>query len=161
MPSFHDLDAMLARFRTAGAEPERHSVVVIDDDVSVRESMAILLGERYKLFLCASAREGVSTVDEDTCAVLLDVKMPEEDGFWACAEIRKSVPGVPIIFYSAYQDLKDPFTVINEYRPFGYVSKGDLKKLLDQLALAVELRASIVSNRRLIKSLEKAESESR
>jgi hypothetical protein len=36
-----------------------------------------------------------------------------------------------------------------------------LQKLLEQLGLAVELRASVVSNRRLIKSLEKAAPSSR
>ena len=28
-----------------------------------------------------------------------------------------------IIFNSAFQDLEDPFVIINEYRPFGYMTK--------------------------------------
>jgi DNA-binding NtrC family response regulator len=130
--------------------------VVIDDDVAILRSLELHFGDQYRLVLCTSAREGVDAVDAETCAIILDVKMPGEDGFWACGEIRKKVPDVPVIFYSAYQDLKDPYVIINEYRPFGYVAKGDdIGALTPLVAVAVKLQAMIVANRKLIRDLEK------
>jgi DNA-binding NtrC family response regulator len=162
MASFRDLDAFLTRRRGHARLAERHPVVAIDDDTSIRESLRLHLGDRYQLTLCASAREGVNAVDEETCAVILDVKMPGEDGFWACTEIRKKVLDVPVIFYSAYQNLKNPYAIINEHRPFGYVDKGDdIQKLVQMVDTAVKLQAMIVANRKLIQNLEKANSRAR
>ena len=71
---------------------------------------------------------------EETSVVILDIKMPDRDGFWTYKEIRKRDPDMPIIFNSAFQDLEDPFVIINEYRPFGYMTKsGDLAELLTSL----------------------------
>jgi DNA-binding NtrC family response regulator len=162
MPSFRDLDAVLTRRRGSRGSSDRHPVVIIDDEAAIRESLQLHLGDRYQLALCASAREGVNAVDGESCAVILDVKMPGEDGFRACAEIRKKAPDVPVIFYSAYQNLKDPFAIINEYRPFGYVAKGDdIRKLVQMVDTAVKLQAMIVANRKLIQDLQKAKSRAR
>jgi DNA-binding NtrC family response regulator len=157
MASFRDTQDFFTRHRRPQAPSERYRVVVIDDDASVRDSLQLLLNAHYDVLLCASARAGVDAVDEKTCAVILDVKMPGEDGFAACNEIRRKVPDIPIIFYSAYQNLKDPYAIINEHRPFGYIVKGgdEVRKLLDVLGTAVRVQAMIVDNRELIKRLEK------
>jgi DNA-binding NarL/FixJ family response regulator len=156
MPSFGDIEDLLFPRRRSSGSSERHPVVIIDDDPSVREGLELHLSDRFELTLCASAREGVDAVNAETCAVVLDVSMPGEDGFWACTEIRRKVLEIPVIFYSAYQDLKDPYAIINNHSPFGYVVKGDdIQKLIDKLELAVKLQSMIVSNRKLVESLAK------
>lgn len=154
MPSFRDTDYLLSQGQDE-ADPEKHySVVVIDDDVTIRDSLAFLLSDQYDVSTYGSAKEGVTAITEDVCAVVLDVKMPGHDGFWACNEIRKRVPNMPVIFYSAYQNLKDPYAIINDHRPFGYVAKGDdVQRLLDMLKAAVELQSMIVANQRLLRNL--------
>jgi CheY-like chemotaxis protein len=154
--SFAKLRSLLNSPRRVAASSERHTVMVIDDDPVIRETLLLLLDDDYRVIACASAREGVDAVDEHVCAVIVDIKMSREDGFWACTELRKKVPDIPVIFYSAYQDLKDPYAIINDHRPFGYVTKSDdVQQLLDMLAVAVQLQAMIISNRKLIASLPK------
>jgi CheY-like chemotaxis protein len=154
--TFREFDSLLKRGRSAPSEPVRHHVVIIDDDPGIQDGLAVLLRDRYHLTLRSTAQEGVEAVDEDVCAVILDVKMVGLDGFWACNEIRKRSPSVPVIFYSAYQDVKNPYTIINDHRPFGYVVKGDnVQKLIDMLTLAVKLQATIVSNRKVVESLDR------
>jgi hypothetical protein len=54
-----------------------------------------------------------------------------------------------------HQNVKDPYKVINEHQPFGYVFKdGDIKKLLEAVDTAVRIYKLIVENRRLIKVLQ-------
>lgn len=156
--SFRDLDALLNRERSAPAsQPPRHAIVAVDDDPAIRDGLMVLFRDRFDLTVCASAKEGVAAVDEDVCAVILDVKMVGHDGFWACNEIRKKSSSVPIIFYSAYQNVKNPYTVINDHRPFGYVVKGEnAQKLVEMVTMAVKLQSIIVSNRKTIESLDKA-----
>jgi len=154
MPSFRDFDCLLPRGHEEDDSERHHAIVVIDDDITIRDSLAFLLGEHYDVAAYGSAKEGVAAINEDVCAVVLDVKMPGHDGFWACTEIRKRVPNMPVIFYSAYQNLKDPYAIINDHRPFGYVAKGDdVQRLLDMLKAAVELQSAIVANQRLLRAL--------
>jgi DNA-binding NtrC family response regulator len=158
MPSFRDFNALLSPPQGGPAPSARHAIIVIDDDAAIRDSLSFLFSDQYEITTCASAKEGVAAVHEDICAIVLDVKMPGQDGFWACAEIRKKAPDIPVIFYSAYQNLKDPYAIINEHRPFGYVAKGDeAQKLVEMLEAAVELQAAVVENRRLLRSLETPE----
>jgi DNA-binding NtrC family response regulator len=154
MPSFRDFDSLLSSERLS-TPSNRHCILVIDDDGAIRDSLAFLLGDRYQIITCASAKEGVAAVHEDICAIILDVKMPGQDGFWACTEIRKKAPDTPVIFYSAYQNLKDPYAIINDHHPFGYVAKGDdVRKLVAMLDAAVELQAAVMANRKLMETME-------
>ena len=132
----------------------RPSILVIDDDASVRDALHFVLKDRYDVTLCASAEEGLAALTDDVYVVILDVKLKGKDGFWTCAEIQKRQADVPIIFYSAYQKLKDPYDIINEHRPFGYIVKGgELSTLLDRIEMAVQLRRIVMENRRLIAQL--------
>jgi DNA-binding NtrC family response regulator len=134
-------------------------VAVIDDDPEIRHCLHYTFSKQYQVKVYPSAKAGVAEIDEDVCAVIIDVKMPNQDGFWACAEIRKKVPDMPVIFYSAFQNAKDPYAIINEFHPFGYVSKSDdIQKLADILDLAVKLQSMVVSNRKLLDSLRKSQS---
>lgn len=155
--SFDELDSMLkpsSRKPDQEGGTDRPIVLVVEDDTRMLESLRILLHERYMLLLCASAEEGVNAMHGEVCAVLLDVMMRGHNGFWACGEIRKHYPDIPIIFYSAYQDVKDPFDIINEYRPFGYIIKdGDSRILSSILETAVRLRKLVLDNNKLIESL--------
>jgi DNA-binding NarL/FixJ family response regulator len=153
--SFKDIDAFLEAegAPAASTEVERPHVVVVDDDPTIRVSLSALLQKRYQIVLCASAKEGVDAVSDDSCAAILDVKMGKHDGFWACKQIRKKHPDIPVIFYSAYQDAKDPYEVINEHRPFGYITKnGDTKRLVDAVELAVSFYCRFLDGKKLLDS---------
>ncbi len=154
--SFNELDELLAEDAPSGLSAEqRPLIVVVDDDATMRKSLQAVLSSSYRVLLNASAREGVAAVTEEVCAVILDVKMKGYDGFWACNEIRKSHPDVPIIFYSAYQDLKDPYDIINEHRPFGYITKdGSTNRLMEAVDVAVRLYKMTLDNKKLVARLE-------
>ena len=155
-------NALAGRLRGSSAPQERHAILVIDDDKASRESLEFIFGDQYDLVMCASAKEGIAAVHEDICAVILDVRMPEQDGFSACEEIRRKFPDMPVIFYSAYQSAKDPIEIINEYHPLGYVVKGgDLQRLVKLVALAVQLQSIVVQNRKLIRRLQASKSPAR
>ncbi len=155
-------NALAGRLRGGSAPQDRHAILVIDDDKASRESLKFIFEDQYELVMCSSAKEGIAAVHEDICAVILDVRMPEQDGFSACEEIRRKFPDMPVIFYSAYQSAKDPIEIINEYHPLGYVVKGgDLQRLVKLVALAVQLQSIVVQNRKLIRRLQASKSPGR
>jgi FixJ family two-component response regulator len=86
-------------------------VYVVDDDVSVRESLELLIrwaGWRPEIF--SSAQEFLShpAVDAPSCLVL-DVKLPDLNGLDLQKRIASDRSHMPIIFITGYGDV--PMTV--------------------------------------------------
>ena len=133
----------------------RPVVLIVDDDEHIRTALSLLLSERYDVRTAASGQEGIAKCDASIAAVILDVKMSGMDGFETSRGLRTKSERVPIIFHTGYQDAHDPITVLNEYRPFGYVVKGsDPQRLLHTLESAVQYFEKLTENQRLLESLQ-------
>jgi len=79
------------------------NVLVIEDDAPIRRGIvdALKFGG-YNVFEAADGRTGLDTgVQADVDMVLLDIVMPELDGFEVLDELRKVKPTVPIIMLTA------------------------------------------------------------
>lgn len=145
----------------AGGSPEEAGgmdgqpvVLIIDDDASIRESLQIVLEDKYRVFTCAGGDEGIRTVTAEVDAVILDIKMKQKDGFETFVELKRKFFHLPIIFHSAYQDIKNPYDVMNEFRPFGYVTKeGSFHVLLGILESAVDYHWKVRQNEILVEQL--------
>ncbi len=132
------------------AEAMKPRILIIDDDENVRESLLFNLRDDFNIRTCSSGEEGVEAVDTNVSAVILDIKMPGQDGFQTYMQIKQKSSHLPIIFHSAFQDLKDPYQVMNEYMPFGYVTKSSsIGKLRNSINNAVKYYTQIVKNRQL------------
>ncbi len=100
--------------------------------------LAINLRRYYDVRLCANGDEGMQAVDEKVHSVILDIKMPGKDGLQVYSDIKASYPDLPIIFYSAFQDLLEGARLRKEYRPFDYLHKdSNIKELSHCLEKAV------------------------
>jgi FixJ family two-component response regulator len=94
----------------ASAAP-RATVFVVDDDVSVRESLELLVRSAgWEPAIFASARDFLRRggVDGPSCLVL-DVSMPDVDGLELQELIAGSEVLLPIVFITGYGDI--PMTV--------------------------------------------------
>src|SRR5512138_3554094 len=98
----------LKRFpaRRAPAAPPRQaqgSVLLIDDDPVVSRLAAFLLERRgYSVACSPDAAEGIARAGADPPdVILLDIEMPGMNGMEACVRLRRTVPEVPIMFFSA------------------------------------------------------------
>lgn len=90
------------------AEKELADVLVVDDTLTDRELLsAILSGQGYNV---RSAASGVHALEQIKLAqpdlILLDIHMPEMDGFEVCRHLKQSrqLSGIPIIFVSVSDD---------------------------------------------------------
>ena len=81
-------------------------VYVVDDDESVRKALGRLFrsaGYDAKVFASAEEFLGQSSEDGPRCLVL-DVRMPEIDGFELQRRLRASGSRIPIVFITAHYD---------------------------------------------------------
>jgi CheY-like chemotaxis protein len=72
----------------------RHSVLVVDDDVAVRDLFVDALGERgHTVSVAADGTEALQMLRQGRvpCVVLSDLRMPRMDGF----ELSRAVAGDP------------------------------------------------------------------
>ena len=77
-------------------------ILVVDDNADIRELLEILLtSEGYDVTLASSGEQALQLLHPELDLVILDIMMPELDGFSAAREIRKFRPNLPIILLSA------------------------------------------------------------
>ena len=88
------------------AEPENyHSILVAEDeDISYLLIKSILSNENYRLLRAKNGAEAVALVrnNAEIKMILMDLKMPEMDGYEATKRIREFNPSIPIIAQTAH-----------------------------------------------------------
>ena len=86
-----------------------HSVLIVDDEPSVRNIMArwvAALGLQPKT--AASAEEALETLrTEHYDLAVIDVMMPGRDGMWLAGELQRDHPHTAVVIATAYTELLD------------------------------------------------------
>ena len=79
-------------------------VLIVDDDKLTRWSVArILTRAGYRVQEAATAADGLAAIAGDrTDAVLLDIVLPDGDGFSMLRTIRETHPRLPVILITAH-----------------------------------------------------------
>lgn len=87
---------------------EQHSILIVDDEPLGRETLrALLHGEGHRLIFAANGPEALTLAETwKPDLILLDVMMPEMDGFEVCRRIRQTpaLAEVPIVMITALGD---------------------------------------------------------
>ena len=84
-------------------------LVVVEDDDSIRELLgAGLRFARYDVRTVANGLEALQVIGGSTPdMVVLDVNLPDMDGFEVCRRLRAAGHDVPVIFLTARRDTED------------------------------------------------------
>ncbi len=86
---------------------EEKKILFADDDPEIREALRLLLScEGYETVEASCGKEVLELIDNSIDLVILDVMMPEMNGYTVCAEIRKRFT-VPILFLTAKSQESD------------------------------------------------------
>jgi signal transduction histidine kinase/CheY-like chemotaxis protein len=111
------LDALVRQLRekVASHEPRGKSILVVDDDPSIRSLLQQEFTDAgYNVRLAADGREALQRIREETPGlVVLDVMMPEMNGFDVAAVIKNdpATMDVPIIILSIVEDKERGFRI--------------------------------------------------
>lgn len=142
-------------------EQGKPSILIIDDEVIVRNSMEALLKKSYQLYFAENGIEGMLLASQHRPdVILLDVMMPNMNGIEVCRQIRlhSDLTEIPIVMITALTD--------RESRLEGLLAGVDdfLVKPYDALELLARLQTITRLNRyRLLveqrKNLEKIQHE--
>ena len=116
------------------------TVLLIDDDTVLLEVMeAVLKSLGCTVYAAGGGKEAVEILDNNRETIecfLIDLSMPEMDGWQTLAALRKIKPQVPAILCSGYDEVKAMDNDHAEqaqaflHKPY---SRNDLKIILDRL----------------------------
>ena len=89
----------------------RNRILVIDDGDSVRNIIGIFL-EHAGFAVCGEAADGIEGIEQakklKPDLIVLDLAMPRMDGMEAALILRKTMPDVPIVLLTLYQNVLGP-----------------------------------------------------
>ena len=125
----------------------RAEILIAEDEPSARRGFrALFEGEGYAVRTARDGEEALAKFRESRPdAILLDVMMPKMNGIIACAEIRRSDPLVPILFFTAMP------SDVGAVRALGlgaddYIDKAKSPEELLARVAAVLRRASVIAS---------------
>ncbi len=114
----------------------RARILIADDSDSLRQALRNVLEARSSRFtICGKASTGMEAVAQAKALnpdlVILDLQMPDIDGFAAARQILESSPGMPILIFSMFfsaQHLQEAHKIGIR----GFIQKGSsFQTLLD------------------------------
>jgi putative two-component system response regulator len=119
---------------------EKKLIILVDDiEINILIGKKVLAGN-YAVLTAASATELFSLLENNTPAlILLDIDMPEMDGFETIAilKTRKRTQNIPVIFLSSREGTKDINTCFS-LGAIDYIHKPyHPQLLLDRIAKVV------------------------
>lgn len=102
-------------------------VVIFDDNDTLRDSIALLLGEIKDLTLVGSYSHCLDVVqnikDTQPDVVIMDIDMPGMNGIEGVKLIRKNCPSVQILMFTVFDDEEKVFAAIKSGAA-GYILKN-------------------------------------
>ena len=141
------------------ATPSKPSVLIVDDETGILDSLNILLrNEGFAPQIAQGGRAGLDRMREmSPDIVLTDIRMPNVTGVEILAAARQADPDVPVILMTAQATLQSAMQAVNE-GAFYYIQKPFRNdELIAILKRAAEHRNLRVENKSLKQIIRRAE----
>ena len=126
----------------------RHAISIVDDEESIRDSLKLVLCDKYDVKSYSDAESFLSDLKKNVPdLVLLDIGLPIMNGIDALKLMKKMIPDLPVIMITAFEDIR---MVVQSMRAgaFDFILKPlnpellelTIKKAIDSIALRKEVK---------------------
>ncbi|MBI4690220.1 MAG: response regulator transcription factor [Nitrospirae bacterium] len=82
--------------------PEMKSILLVEDDVEIRESTKLILESKYHVLDASNYSEATTKLKSHIDLAIIDYILPDYDGFELLKELRKVKPTLPVIMMTGY-----------------------------------------------------------
>ena len=141
--------------------PKRHTILVVDDEADVVQSVKDLLRLDYNVLGVTRAEEAVTLMQEhEVDVVMTDQRMPEMTGVELLTRLKGPYPEATRLLFTGYADIRAVIEAINQGNVYRYITKPwDPDELQTIIREACERHDLIVQRRTLTDALEKKNAE--
>src|SRR3990167_6093803 len=132
-----------------------NTVLIIDDEKEICESVKMILDyEGYQTDYSLLPSEGLTKIDSQSySSLLLDIQMPEMNGFEVLKRVREKHLNLPVIIITAHGSIENAIKA-TKLGAFDFIEKPiDRDKLLISVRNAVDQANLITENKEIKKSL--------
>ncbi len=132
-----------------------NSILIIDDEKEICESIKMILEyEGYNVEYTTNSPEGVEKISNNLySAVLLDIQMPNMNGFEVLKKAKETNPSISIIIISAHGSVENAIKA-TKLGAFDFIEKPiDREKLVISIRNAVEQSNLLTENKEFKKTL--------
>jgi DNA-binding NtrC family response regulator len=150
---------------------KRHTLLVVDDEIDVCDSVHDLLRREFHVLKARSAEEGLKLMrDNEVHIIMTDQRMPKVSGVELLKSIRTGHPQAVRMLFTGYADLDSVIAAINQGHIFRFLKKpwqpaeleeavreaaGEYDRLVEHAETLERLRVELQHLRERITLLEK------
>src|SRR5579872_2865812 len=140
---------------SSSTNPSNASILVVDDETGIRESLEVLLGlEGYSVKTAGEGEDGLRLLDGNTFdLVLLDLALPGQSGLELLPQFKERQPDLPVIMITAYGTVDNVVEAIRAGAENFVQKPWDNEKLLADIRSAVARRRAEEENLQLKRTL--------
>jgi signal transduction histidine kinase len=134
----------------------RHTILVVDDEADVVQSVQDLLRLDYRVLGATRASDGIRILKEqEVHIVMTDQRMPEMTGVEFLRQVRGDHPDAIRLLFTGYADIKAVIDAINQGNVYRYITKPwDPDELQTVLRQACEQFDLLVERNQLLQELQ-------
>ena len=142
-------------------EQRRHTLLVVDDEVDVLESLRHQFHRGYRVLTSVSGKEAIEILERDDVELILtDQRMPGMSGDQFLREARRLKPDAIRMLFTGYADIQAVISAVNEGHIFRYILKPwDTVELEGIIRQGVEQYELLAERKRLVAELQAANRE--
>jgi two-component system response regulator AtoC len=131
-------------------------VLVVDDELSIRESFSLILGSKYQTMLAASGEAALKyAADQKIDLAFLDIRMPGLDGLATLKRLKAIDPELEVVMVTAVNDVQKASEAI-KYGAKNYLIKPfDVAAILKMTEAILRRKSLIVEEENIRKGTDK------
>src|SRR3954452_13791234 len=139
-------------------DSRRHTLLVVDDEVDVLESLRHLFHRTYRVLTASSGDQALEQLRKnDVHLILSDQRMPGMSGDVFLSQARRLQPDAIRMLFTGYADIQAVINAVNEGQIFRYILKPwDAAELEGVIRQAAEQYDLLAERKRLIAELQTA-----
>nr|BFE79006.1 hypothetical protein GCM10020093_016070 [Planobispora longispora] len=139
--------------RTSVLTGETPSVLLVDDEPTVLETLSHQLGTEYRVVTALDGMSALDALDRQGpfAVVISDMRMPDMDGIELLGHVRLRHPGLTRVLHTAQGDLASAIAAINNGQVFRFLCKPcPTRELRDTVRDAVEQHRLVSAEREIL-----------
>lgn len=137
-------------------ETKKVTIFVVDDEISVQESLRMILKDEYNVFTFSRPEDALADISLGPDLIFTDIRMVSMDGIRFLEKVKKIRPQVEVIMITAYPDFSSSLQAFR-LGAFDYIVKPFGKdQVLEAARKALQKKDEAMRTARMIEDLRKA-----